>query len=120
VKSRKRLALEESPPLAFPRGSRREQSLHQTGPGDTFMLAPGGTDPAGLVGPRSNRRAVGRVVRVVRTGARSTRRITFAAEGAKDDDLEKIDGKRDKLIEFRQEYGYARETAEEEIDRRVA
>ena len=38
-----------------------------------------------------------------------------------DDDLEKIDGKRDKLIGFLQErYGYAREKAEEEINRRVA
>jgi uncharacterized protein YjbJ (UPF0337 family) len=38
-----------------------------------------------------------------------------------DDDLEKVDGKLDKLIGFLQErYGYAREKAEEEINRRVA
>jgi uncharacterized protein YjbJ (UPF0337 family) len=38
-----------------------------------------------------------------------------------DDDLEKVDGKCDKLVGLLQErYGYAREKAEEEINRRVA
>jgi uncharacterized protein YjbJ (UPF0337 family) len=38
-----------------------------------------------------------------------------------EDDLEKVDGKRDKLIGFLQaRYGYALEKAEEEIKRRVA
>lgn len=38
-----------------------------------------------------------------------------------DDDLEQVDGKCDKLVGLLQErYGYAREKAEEEINRRVA
>jgi uncharacterized protein YjbJ (UPF0337 family) len=37
-----------------------------------------------------------------------------------DDDLDRVDGKRDKLVGLLQEkYGYARDKAEEEIDRRL-